>query len=117
MNSPVPSAGPEPTTAQPLGSVAPSASCGVEGCAITGNHIHISEVLLSRAGSTSCGVAECTETRYHAHNEGRTILLSDPCPVEGCTITGNHIHDDTVYSCNGAGHDGGVCDGSCYTYN
>lgn len=87
---PVPSAGPEPTTAQPLGSVAPSASCGVEGC---------------------------TETRYHAHNEGRTILLSDPCPVEGCTITGNHIHGDVCYSCNGAGHDGGVCDGSCYTYN
>lgn len=68
------------------------------------------------APSTSCGVAGCTETRYHAHNEGRTILLSDPCPVEGCTIIGNHIHGDVCYSCNGAGHDGGVCDGSCYTY-
>ena len=87
---PVPSAGPEPTTAQPLTNTAPS---------------------------TSCGVAGCTETRYHAHNEGRTILLNDPCPVEGCTITGNHIHGDVCYSCNGAGHDGGVCDGSCYTYN
>lgn len=80
-------------------------------------HDQISEALLSRAGSTSCGLAECTETRYHAHNEGRTILLSDPCPVEGCTITGNHIHGDVCYSCNGAGHSGGVCDGSCYTYN
>lgn len=67
--------------------------------------------------STSCGVAGCTETRYHAHNEGRAILLSDPCPVEGCAIIGNHIHGDVCYSCNGAGHSGGVCDGSCYTYN
>lgn len=73
--------------------------------------------LTSTAPSTSCGVAGCTETRYHAHNEGRTILLSEPCPVEGCTITGNHIHSDVCYSCNGAGHDGGACDGSCYTYN
>ena len=73
--------------------------------------------LTSTAPSTSCGVAGCTETRYHAHNEGRTILLSEPCPVEGCTITGNHIHGDVCYSCNGAGHDGGTCDGSCYTYN
>ena len=73
--------------------------------------------LTSTAPSTSCGVAGCTETRYHAHNEGRTILLSEPCPVEGCTITGNHIHGDVCYSCNGAGHDGGACDGSCYTYN
>lgn len=86
---PVPSAVPEPIVPPPV-STAPSISCGVEGCA---------------------------ETRYHAHNEGHTILLSDPCPVEGCTITGNHIHGDVCYSCNGAGHSGGRCDGSCYTYN
>lgn len=64
-----------------------------------------------------CGVEGCAETRYHAHNEGRTILLSDPCPVEGCTITGNHLHGGVSYSCSGAGHHNGVCDGSCYTYN
>lgn len=85
---PVPSMSPEPTIAQPLTATAPSTSCGVEGC---------------------------TETRYHVHNSGYTLLLSDPCPVEGCTITGSHIHGDTCYSCNGAGHDGGVCDGTCYT--
>lgn len=73
--------------------------------------------LANAAPAVSCGVAGCAETRYHAHNEGRTILLSEPCPVEGCTIMGNHIHGDVCYSCNGAGHSGGQCDGTCYTYN
>lgn len=73
--------------------------------------------LANAAPAVSCGVAGCAETRYHTHNEGRTILLSEPCPVEGCTIMGNHIHGDVCYSCNGAGHSGGQCDGTCYTYN
>ncbi len=58
----------------------------------------------------------CTETSLHVHLDGRVVLLSDPCAVEGCTITGNHIHGDVCYSCNGAGHADGHCDGSCYTY-
>lgn len=87
---PVPSTAPGGVTAQPLVNTAPSASCGVEGC---------------------------TETRNHAHANGCVILMSEPCPVEGCTTTGYHIHGDVCYSCSGAGHDGGVCDGSCYEYH
>lgn len=105
--------------------------CPVEGCTIWGTHTHdgvtyrcngghsggVCDGSCHNAGDDSvCPVEGCTETRYHAHNEGRTILLSEPCPVEGCTITGSHIHGDVCYSCNGAGHSGGVCDWSCYHY-
>ena len=83
--APVPSASPEAVAAQPLVNTAPAVSCGVAGC---------------------------TETRYHQHANGHCYLLSDTCPVEGCTTPGTHLHGDVCYSCNGA-HSGGVCDGSC----
>lgn len=108
------------------------AVCPVEGCTIWGAHTHDGVTYRCNGGHSGgvcdgschnvgddsvCPVEGCTETRYHAHNEGRTILLSEPCPVEGCTITGSHIHGDVCYSCNGAGHSGGVCDWSCYHYD
>lgn len=96
--------------------------CTDEDCTVSGLHYHQQDGEVVYCYDTLpaelpvCPVEGCTETRYHAHIEGRAVLLSDPCPVEGCAITGSHIHGDVCYSCNGAGHSGGVCDWSCYHY-
>ncbi|MDE6281350.1 MAG: hypothetical protein K2M15_06120, partial [Oscillospiraceae bacterium] len=107
--------------------------CIKEDCPITEAHYHMDgQVVPSPKSNAPTPVFEpdvgtapmrapycpiCTDTRLHLHVDGQTIPLADPCPVEGCTITGNHLHGDVCYSCNGAGHGGGHCDGSCYTYN
>ena len=72
-----------------------------------------------------CTRENCPFQSVHFHNEyGKAVYVykSLPavalvCPVEGCTTAEPHIHaddDSAVYLCNGAGHENGVCDGSCY---
>ena len=107
----------------------PMTFCDVEGCTISGEHFHHDvktedSAPLGTAGTNypfgphtcaDCGVEGCTVDYLHQHSGEYTFKMGPVCTVDGCTTTGSHIHDGTGYSCNGAGHHDGVCDGSCYT--
>lgn len=71
---------------------APATNCGVEGCAVSGEHHHEGDTVV--------------------HHYDTQPLEIPVCPVEGCTAWGTHTHDGATYLCSG-GHCGGVCDGSC----
>ena len=55
----------------------------------------------------------------HGHHNRQTSVKTDVktntvcelCPVEDCTRTGLHVHDNVTYC--GYAHGGGYCDGSC----
>ena len=52
-----------------------------------------------------------------AHHGGgrhgcRTATQIPACTVEGCTLTGRHVHDGETYC--GAHHAGGFCTTDCY---
>lgn len=111
---PVPSAGPNPITAQPL-VYSTNTSCGVAGCTETRLHQHQGDQCV--LANPECPVQGCTQIMAHQHNGRWHCFMHYVCPVQGCTITGDHIHDGVVYGCNGAGHSSGVCDGSCHLDN
>lgn len=96
---------------------APATNCGVEGCAVSGEHHHEGDTVVHHYDTQPleipvCPVEGCVEVMAHQH-DGRWYCFMHPvCAEVGCTITGEHVHGGVVYSCNGA-HSGGVCDGSC----
>lgn len=79
---------------------APDFVCGVTGCTNTGEH-----------GHPVCPVEDCGKTEDHGHDgalyyghhdgDGHAHGGNGACDVAGCTLTGNHAHNE------GAGHDRG----------
>lgn len=67
--------------------------------------------------AADCGLEGCTVDGLHGHSGSDTFTMGPICPREDCDLWGSHDHDGVMYSCNGNHHDGGVCDGSCYSYN
>ena len=61
---------------------------------------------------TYCGTYHadgvCTAGCYH-QGSGQWVPA---CTVEGCTLTGRHVHDGETYC--GAHHAGGFCTTDCY---
>lgn len=52
-----------------------------------------------------------TAFAHGCHGGRRARRTVQPCTVEGCTITGYHYHDSTIYCGHTHGND--VCDGTC----
>lgn len=78
--------------------------CEVEGCGITGQHVH--------DGVTYCGNYHGGGYYAGGNPTGSTSTGCVPvCEVDGCWITGQHVHDGVTYC--GNYHEDGYCTGNC----